>query len=151
MRWPSDSATEHLGRCIPCLLLYIMVFLRSDFAVQTVILSGSVVLPLKWSKVGQVIRTTLGNGSNVINLPSILTGSVSIVFPTNPGSTLVFTPHRRVIVTDCLCLLPYSKLCFFTEDCHCEIGYSSCCLNSAAELYSFWGGGDAQERVYHSD
>ena len=77
-----------------------MVPPRSDFAAQTVVLSGGIVLPLKWSKVRQVIRTTLGNGSNVINLPSILTGSVTIVFPTNPGTTLVFTPHIRVIVTD---------------------------------------------------
>lgn len=118
------------------LLLYVMVPPRSDFAAQAVVLSGGIVLPLKWSKVRQVIRTTLGNGSNVINLPSILTGSVTIVFPTNPGTTLVFTPHSRVIVNDCLCLLPDSKFCFLTEICHCVIEFSSCCLNSTAELYS---------------
>ena len=118
------------------LLLYVMVPPRSDFAAQTVVVSGGIVLPLKWSKVGQVIRTTLGNGSNVINLPSILTSSVTIIFPTDPGTTLVFTPHSRVIVADCLCLLPDSKFCFLTEVCHCVIGYNFCCLNSTAELYS---------------
>jgi hypothetical protein len=35
-----------------------------------------------------------------------------------------------------LCLLPDSKFCFLTEICHCVIGFSSCCLNSTAELYS---------------
>ncbi len=140
MRWPSDSATEHFRRCIPYqpwqLLLYIMVPLRCDFAAQTAILSGDIVFPLKWSKVGQVIRSALGNGSNVVNLPSILTSSVTIVIPTNPCTTLVFTPHCRVIVPGYLCFLPDSKFCFFTEVCHCVIGYSSCCLNSTAELYS---------------
>lgn len=118
------------------LLLNVMVPLRSDFTAQSVILSGGIVLPLKRSKIGQVIRTTLGNWSNVVNLPSILTSSVTIIFPTNPGTTLVFSPHCRVIVINYLCLLPDSKFCFFAEVCHCEIGYSSCCLNSTAELYS---------------
>ena len=118
------------------LLLYVMAVLRSDFAAQTALLSRCIVLPLKWSKVGQVVSTAFGNGGNVVNLPSILIGSVTIVFPAYSSTTLVFTPHCRVVVADSLCLLPDGKFCCVTEVCHRVISYSSCCLNSTAELYS---------------
>lgn len=100
-----------------------MVTLRSDFATQAVILSGGVVLPLKWTEVGKVIGTALGNGSDVVNLPSILAITVAIVVPTNPCTALVLAPNCRVVVCDNLCLLPDSKFSFFTKICHDEIGF----------------------------
>lgn len=101
-----------------------MVSAGSNLATQTVVLSGDVILPLKRTKVGKGIGATLGNGSDVVNLPSVLAASVAVVSPTYPGATLVFTPDCGVVIADDLRLLPDSKFSFFAKICHCETGFS---------------------------
>ena len=101
-----------------------MVSAGSNLATQTVVLSGDVILPLKRTKVGKGIGATFGNGSDVVNLPSVLAGSVAVVSPTYPGAALVFTPDSGVVITDDLRLLPDSKFSFFAKICHCETDFS---------------------------
>ena len=100
------------------LLLNIVVAAGSNLATQTVVLSGGVVLPLKRTMVGKSIGATLGYGSNVVYLPSVLAGSVAVISPTYPGTALVLTPNCRVVIGDDLCLLPDSKFSFFAKNCH---------------------------------
>lgn len=95
-----------------------MISAGSNLATQTVLLSGGIVLPLKRTEVGKCIGATLGNGSDVVNLPSVLAGSVTVVGPTYPGAALVFTPDCRVVIGDDLRLLPDSKFSFFAKICH---------------------------------
>ena len=94
-----------------------------QFTADSPILSGGVVLPLKWTEVGEAIGTALGNGSNVVNLPSILTVPIAVETPTNPSTTLVFAPYRRGVAADYLRLVPDSKLSFITKICHIKIGF----------------------------
>ena len=101
-----------------------MVSAGSNLATQTVVLSEDVILPLKRTKVGKGIGATFGNGSDVVNLPSVLAGSVAVVSPTYPGAALVFTPDSGVVITDDLRLLPDSKFSFFAKICHCETDFS---------------------------
>lgn len=100
------------------LLLNVVVSAGSNLATQTVVLSGGVVFPLKRTKVVKGIGTALGYGSNVVNLPSVLAGSVAVISPTYPSATLVFTPNCRVVIAYDLCLLPDSKFGFFAKICH---------------------------------
>lgn len=86
-----------------------MVTLRSDFATQSVILSGGVVLPLKWTEVGKVIGTALGNGSDVVNFPAIDGRAVSVFAERHPGTTLVLTILGTVVTWYGLSLVPNLK------------------------------------------
>ena len=78
-------------------------------------MSGGIVLPLKWTKIGKGIGATLGNGSDVVNLPPKLARAVTVISPTYPGTALVFAPDGRVIVSDNLGLFPDSKFSFFAK------------------------------------
>lgn len=88
------------------LLLDVINTIRSNFATQAIILSGSIVFPLERAKVGEVVRTAFRNGSDMINLPSILAASVTIEGPTYPGSALVLAPNSRVVAVDNLRFVP---------------------------------------------
>ena len=105
-----------MNRC-GLLLSYILIPVRSDNATQTIILSRCVILPLKRAEVGEVVCTTFRNRSDVINFPSVIAYSVSIIVPANPCITLVFTPFSRINTNNHSCFLPYSKFRFVTK-CH---------------------------------
>ena len=113
-----------------------------------VILPGSIVFPLKGAEVGKVVRAAFGNGGDVVNLPSVLTGSVPIEIPTYPGTTLVLAPYCRVVATNNLRLFPDSKFSFFAKICHFEIGFVKhpAPMGSTSELF-YKDGFDARERL----